>query len=135
MQLNSPTTGLYSCVVLLLAQSSTLVAVDTLAVEDSLVVGEGNLEEGSLAVVDIPEKDNLVVVHIPVVGEGNLEEGSLAVVDIPAVESNFEEDNLAAVYILEKDNLVVAHTTAVDCLEVAFAALLCRIVVARVDQD
>ena len=95
MQLNSPTTGLYSCVVLLLAQNSNLVALDTLVGEDSLVV-----------------------VHIPVVEEGNL-----------------EEDSLAAVYILEEDNLVVAHTPAVDILGVAFAALLCRIVVARVDQD
>jgi uncharacterized protein with ACT and thioredoxin-like domain len=78
MQLNSPTTGLYSCVVLLLAQNSNLV-----------------------------EEDSLVVVRIPVVGEGNLEEDSLA----------------------------VAHTPAVDTLEEAFAALLCRIVVAHVDQD
>jgi hypothetical protein len=96
-------------VVLLLAQDSILVAVDTLVEEGSLVaahipvVEEGNLEE----------EDSLVKVGIPV-GEGNLEEeGSLAMMDILVRESN----------------------PVVGILQVAFEAQPCRIVVALLHQD
>ena len=109
MQLNSPTMGLYACVVLLLVQDSIPVAVDTLEEEDILavvdipVVVEGNLAEQIPVAVDtLEEEDILVMVQIPVVVEGNLAD---------------------------------EHSLGVDNLEMAFAALLSRIVVARVDQD
>jgi hypothetical protein len=71
---------------------------------------------------------------IPVAVDTLVEEDILAVVDIPVVvEGN--QDSPVAEGNLEEDSLVVAHTLAVDTLEVAFAALLCRIVIAHADQD
>lgn len=52
-----------------------------------------------------------------------------------AVDTLVEEDSLVVESNLEEGNLVVAHIPAVDTLEVVFAALLCRTVVAHVDQD
>src|SRR5438067_763502 len=62
MRLNSPTTDLYACAVLPLAQDNIAVAVDTLVAVGSLVgVHMPVEEEGNLVVVHIPAVDILEV--------------------------------------------------------------------------
>src|SRR5438034_2537067 len=114
MALNSPTTDLYACAVLPLAQDNIPVEVDTLVGVHIPVVEAGNLEGvDSLAVVYI-----LVLLNMPV-AEGNLE----------------GVDSLAVDTLEEASNLVVEHTPAVDTLEVAFAVQPYLSVLVHVDQD
>ena len=106
MQLNSPTTDPYACVVLLLVPHS--IPVEDNLVEEDITVVAGNLvEEESFAMT-----------------------GMLVAVDIPAAADTPVEDSLAGA-----GNLAVVHNPGVDILEVAFAAQPCGIVVAHVDQD